>query len=81
MSPFEVLYGRICKVTLSWANLEDILALGPYMLAQMEEMVWQIKQNLKAAQDKHKSISLITVMFLNPNKENISTSLFLLNLQ
>ena len=43
MSPFEVLYGRRCKVPLSWGNLEDRLALGPAMLAQMEEMVRQIK--------------------------------------
>ena len=43
MSPFEVLYGRRCKVPLSWCNLEDRLALGPDMLAQMEGMVCQIK--------------------------------------
>ena len=55
MSPFDVLYGRRCKVPLSWGNLEDILSLGTYMLAQMEEMVHQIKQNLKTAQDIQKS--------------------------
>ena len=36
MSSFEVLYGRIRKVPLNWGNLEDRLALGPYMLAQMD---------------------------------------------
>ena len=51
MSPFEVLYGRRCKVPLSWGNLEDRLALGQYMLAQMEEMVRQLKQNFKMTQD------------------------------
>ena len=55
MSPFEVLYGRRCKVPLSWGNLEDKLALGLDMLTQMEEMVRQIKQNFKTAQDRHKS--------------------------
>ena len=55
MSPFEVLYGRTCKVPLSWENLEDMLGLGPYMLVEMEEMAWQIKQNLKATHDKQKS--------------------------
>ena len=39
ISPFEVLYGRRCKVPLSWGNLEYILDLGQNMLAQMEEMV------------------------------------------
>ena len=43
MSPFEVLYGRQCKIPLSWGNPEDIMALGLDMLAQMETMVRQIK--------------------------------------
>ena len=55
MSPFEVLYGRRHKVPLSWGYMEDRMALGPDMLAQMEEMVRQINQNLKAAQDRQKS--------------------------
>ena len=44
MSHFEVLYGRRCKVRLSWGNPDDRLALGLDMLAQMEKMVHQIKQ-------------------------------------
>ena len=55
MSPFEVLYGRRCKVPLILGNLEDILALWQDMLAQIEEMVHQIKQNFKTAQDRKKS--------------------------
>ena len=55
MSHFEVLYGRRCKVPLSWGNLEDILDLGPNMLAQMEEMVRQIKGNFKMEQNRDKS--------------------------
>ena len=47
MSPFEVLYDRRCKAPLNLGNLEDILALGPDMLAQMEEIVRKTKQNLK----------------------------------
>ena len=39
MSPFEVLYGRRRKVPLSWGYMEDRMALGLDMLAQMEEMV------------------------------------------
>ena len=53
-SPFEVLYGRWCKVPLSWGNSEDEMDLGPDMLAQMETMLWQIKHNLKVAQDRQK---------------------------
>ena len=55
MSRFEVLYGRRCKVHLSLSNLEYRMVLGPKMLAQMETMVKQIKQNLKVAQDRQKS--------------------------
>ena len=55
MSPFEVLYNRLCKVFLSRGNLEDRMMLGPDMLAQMETMVRQIKQNLKETHDMHKS--------------------------
>ena len=54
MSSFEVLYGIWCKVPMSWGNLEDIMALEPYMLALMETMIQQIKQNLKASQDRKK---------------------------
>ena len=36
MSPFEVLYGRRCKVPLSWGNPEDMMDLEPYMLAYMD---------------------------------------------
>ena len=39
MSPFEVLYGRRCKVPSSWGNLENIMVLGLEMLAKMETMV------------------------------------------
>ena len=54
MIPFEVLYGRRCKVPLSWCNIEEIMLLGPNMLAQMEKMVRQIKKNLKATHDMQK---------------------------
>ena len=49
MIPFEVLYGQWCKVPLIWGNIEDRMVLGPNMLSQMETMVKQTKQNLKAA--------------------------------
>ena len=39
---------------MSWGDLEERLDLGPNMLVQKEEMVRQIKQNLKMTQDMHK---------------------------
>jgi hypothetical protein len=55
MSPFEALYGRLCKTLFSWSNLVDRITIEPDMLKEMEQQVIQIKQNLKIAQDKHKS--------------------------
>jgi len=54
MSPFEVLYGRKCRVPIDWNNPINKLALGPDMLAKMEETVKKVQQNLRAAQDRHK---------------------------
>ena len=55
MSPFEVLYGRQCKIPISWSNPMDIISIGPDMLKEMEQQVVQISQNLKIAQDRQKS--------------------------
>jgi hypothetical protein len=55
MSPFEVLYGRLCNTPVSWINLVNRISIGPDMLKEMEQQVTQIKQNLKVAQNRHKS--------------------------
>jgi len=47
MIPFEVMYGRRCKVPLRCEHLEDILSLRPDMLKEMEEVVKHVKHNLK----------------------------------
>eukprot|EP00253_Pinus_taeda_P032322 PITA_32322 len=54
MSPFEVRYGRECKILINWNNLEDKLVLGPKMLANMEQVVKKFRQNLKVAQVRQK---------------------------
>ena len=54
MSSFQALYGRQCKIPISWNKLVDRITIGPYMLKEMEQQVVQIKQNLKIAQDRHK---------------------------
>jgi hypothetical protein len=55
MSPFKVLYGRPCNTPVSWSNPVNRVTIGPDMLKEMEQQVTQIKQNLKVAQDRHKS--------------------------
>jgi hypothetical protein len=54
MSPFEALYGRKYNTPVSWDNPVDIAVVGPDFLREMEEQMIKIKQNLKAAQDRHK---------------------------
>ena len=49
MSPYEALYGRRCR------TLVNRVVLGPELLKDMEQEVVKIRQDLKAAQDRHKS--------------------------
>ena len=37
MEPFQVLYGRPCRMPLSWDNLEDMILLGPNLLQNLEQ--------------------------------------------
>jgi hypothetical protein len=54
MSPFEVIYGKKCNTPISWDNPIDREMVGPELLREMEEKMTKIKNNLKAAQDRHK---------------------------
>ena len=55
MSPFEVMYGRKCNTPISCDNPIDKVIIGPELLNKMEDHMVEIKQNLKAAQDKQNS--------------------------
>jgi hypothetical protein len=63
MSPFEALYGRKCDTPVSWETPTDRVVLGLDFLKDMEDQVVKIKQNLKAAQDRHK-------VYADKNKTN-----------
>jgi hypothetical protein len=39
MSPFEALYGRQCKIPISWNNPVDRITIGPNVLKEMEQQV------------------------------------------
>ena len=43
MSPFEALYGRRCRMPVSWNNPIDRVIVGPEMLKDMEEQVVKIR--------------------------------------
>lgn len=53
--PFEALYNKPCRTSLSWDKLEDQVIIGPELIQEMEEQVRQIKERLKEAHDRKKS--------------------------
>ena len=55
MSSYETLYGRRCGTPVTWDNPVNKIVLGPELLKEMEQEVVKIGQNLKEAQDRHKS--------------------------
>lgn len=55
MSPYEVLYGRICTTPTNWSNPKEKLILRQDMLAKMENTIRKVCQSLKVSQDRHKS--------------------------
>ena len=55
MSSFKILYGKKCTTPISWDSLVDRLIVGPEMLQDMEQTVWELPKNLKVAQNHQKS--------------------------
>jgi hypothetical protein len=49
MSPFEALYGRKCRVPISWDYPVDRITLGPDMLSEMEQTSDQNKAEFKSS--------------------------------
>ena len=52
MSPYDDLYGRICRTPVTWDNPVNRVVLGPELLKEMEQEVVKIRKNLKATQDR-----------------------------
>lgn len=55
MPPYQALYGRPCRMPLSWEKLEDRVIVGPELVQEMEEQVKKVWQRLKEAHDRQKS--------------------------
>jgi hypothetical protein len=55
MSLFESLYGRKRNTPISWDNPANRAVVGLELLKEMEEKMLNIKQNLKASQDRQKN--------------------------
>jgi hypothetical protein len=55
MSPFEALYGRPCRMPLSWSKSGEKVIFGPDFVTEAEEKVKQICANILTAQSRHRS--------------------------
>ncbi|KAM2774297.1 hypothetical protein COP1_019197 [Malus domestica] len=57
MSPFEALYGRACRTPLCWSEVGEKVLEGPEIVDETTQNIQVIKSNLKAAQDRQKSLA------------------------
>ncbi|GJR47297.1 putative reverse transcriptase domain-containing protein [Tanacetum coccineum] len=55
VAPFEALYGRKCRSTICWAEVEDAQLTGPEIVHETTEKIIQIKKRIQAARDRQKS--------------------------
>ncbi|KAB2636644.1 S ribonuclease [Pyrus ussuriensis x Pyrus communis] len=57
MAPFEALYSRSCRTPLCWSEVGERVLVGPEIVEETTQNVQVIKSNLKAAQDRQKSLA------------------------
>ncbi|CAN6576605.1 unnamed protein product [Malus baccata var. baccata] len=57
MSPFEALYGRSCRTPLCWSEVRERVLEGLEIVDETTQNVQVIKSNLKATQDRQKSLA------------------------
>ena len=57
VAPFEALYGRACRTPLCWSEVGERPLVGPEIVEETTQNVQVIKANLKAAQDRQKSLA------------------------
>ncbi|GKE92436.1 putative reverse transcriptase domain-containing protein, partial [Tanacetum coccineum] len=54
-APFEVLYGRKCRLPVCWAEVRQVQLTGPELVQETTERIIQIKQRIQTAHDRQKS--------------------------
>jgi hypothetical protein len=54
-APFEALYGRKCRSPILWAEIGETQLVGPEIVQEATDKIFQIKDRLKAARDRQKS--------------------------
>ncbi|CAN6694476.1 unnamed protein product [Malus baccata var. baccata] len=57
MAPFGALYGKSCRTALCWSEVGERVLVGLEIVDETTQNVQVIKSNLKAAQDRQKSLA------------------------
>ena len=57
MAPFEALYGKACRTPLYWTEVGERVLVGLEIVDTTNTNIQLIKINLKASQDRQKSIA------------------------
>nr|GEX46316.1 putative reverse transcriptase domain-containing protein [Tanacetum cinerariifolium] len=55
-APFEALYGRRCRTPIAWTELGEGKLLGPEIVQETTDKFVEIKERLKVARDRQKSM-------------------------
>ncbi|WVZ53887.1 hypothetical protein U9M48_004774 [Paspalum notatum var. saurae] len=54
-SPFEALYGRMCRTPLFWNQTGEKQVFGPDLIRDAEQQIKMVRENLRVAQSRQKS--------------------------
>jgi hypothetical protein len=54
-SPFKALYGQKCRTPLYWDQIGERQVFGPDIIEEAEQLVQQVRENLRVAQTRQKS--------------------------
>ncbi|GKB81778.1 reverse transcriptase domain-containing protein, partial [Tanacetum coccineum] len=54
-APFEALFGRKCRTPIAWAEVGESKLIGPEIIQETIDKIFQIKERLKTARDRQKS--------------------------
>ncbi|GJW40941.1 putative reverse transcriptase domain-containing protein [Tanacetum coccineum] len=55
VAPFEALYGRKCRSPVIWTEVGESQLIGPEIVQETTEKIFQIKERLKTARSRQKS--------------------------
>ncbi|GJR65557.1 putative reverse transcriptase domain-containing protein [Tanacetum coccineum] len=68
-APFEALYGRKCRSPVIWTKVGESQLIGPEIVQETTEKIVQIRERLKTARSRQKSLLIRGVNLLNSKLE------------